>query len=156
MKNLNLFFTCVFIILVLTGFSKKKETLIAKNASVQKAGDGFRFTEGPAVASDGRVYFTDQPNDRIHIWDEKKGISLYKEGTGRSNGLYFNKKGRLISCADEKNQIAYFDEKDNLVPIHEGFEGKHLNAPNDLWISPNSGLYFSDPYYNRSWWPAAH
>ena len=50
--------------------SKKGEKLIAKNAKVEKAGDGFIFTEGPAVAPDGRVYFTDQPNDRIHIWDE--------------------------------------------------------------------------------------
>ncbi len=132
--------------------SKKKDSIVAQNATVQKAGDGFIFTEGPAVARDGRVYFTDQPNDRIHIWDEKKGISLYLEGTGRSNGLYFNAKGQLVTCADENNQLAYFDENKKLIVIHEGFDGKHLNAPNDLWIAPNGGIYFSDPYSHRKWW----
>ena len=136
--------------------SKEKDSIVAKNAIVKKVGDGFVFTEGPAVASDGRVYFTDQPNDRIHIWDEQKGISLYLEGTGRSNGLYFNAEGQLVTCADEKNQLAYFDENKNIVVIHEKFDGKHLNAPNDLWIDPNGGIYFSDPYYHRKWWDEGH
>lgn len=157
MKKLNLIILSVFAVTVVLASSlKKKESIIAKNAKVEVAGTGFIFTEGPAVAPDGRVYFTDQPNDRIHIWDEKKGISLYLEGTGRSNGMYFNAKGQLVTCADEKNQLAYFDEDKKLVPIHEGYNGKHLNAPNDLWIAPNGGIYFSDPYYHRNWWPEGH
>lgn len=157
MKKINLL---LFIFLVSVSFSnatsKQDKGLISKNATVQKAGDGFIFTEGPAVAPDGRVYFTDQPNDRIHIWDEKEGISLYLEGTGRSNGMYFNAKDQLVTCADEKNQLAYFDQNKKLVVIHEGYNGKHLNAPNDLWIAPNDGIYFSDPYYHRNWWAEGH
>jgi len=134
----------------------QKSNIIARNAVVEKAGTGYTFTEGPAVATDGKVYFTDQPNDRIYVWDEKKGIALWLEGTGRSNGMYFNDKGQLVTCADEKNQLAYFDENKKLVVLHEGFEGKHLNAPNDLWIAPGGGIYFSDPYYHRKWWPEGH
>jgi len=136
--------------------AQNKSKLVAKNATIQKVGDGFAFTEGPAVASDGRVYFTDQPNDRIYIWDENEGISLYLEGTGRSNGMYFNANDQLVTCADEKNQLAYFDENKKLHVIHEGFDGKHLNAPNDLWITPGGGIYFSDPYYHRDWWAEGH
>lgn len=157
MKKLNLIILFAFAVSAILAFCPaQKENIIAKNAKVEMAGSGFSFTEGPAVAPDGRVYFTDQPNDRIHIWDEKKGISLYLEGTGRSNGMYFNTKGQLVTCADEKNQLAYFDENKTLIPIHEGFDGKHLNAPNDLWIAPNGGIYFSDPYYHRKWWPEGH
>ncbi len=143
-------------IILLSANPKKKDKLVAKNATVKKAGDGFIFTEGPAVAPDGRVFFTDQPNDRIHIWDENTGISLYLEGTGRSNGMYFSKDGKLITCADEKNQLAYFDENKKLISIHSGFDGKYLNAPNDLWITPNGGIYFTDPYYHRKWWAEGH
>lgn len=157
MKKLNLF-TLIFLSTIFFSVStpKKKDSFIANKATVQKAGDGFIFTEGPAVAPNGQVYFTDQPNDRIHIWDEKNGISLYLEGTGRSNGMYFNANGELVTCADEKNQLAYFDVNKKLITIHEGFEEKHLNAPNDLWIAPNGGIYFTDPYYHRKWWKDGH
>jgi gluconolactonase len=136
--------------------AQKKSQLISKNAKVEMAATGFTFTEGPAVAKDGRVYFTDQPNDRIHIWDEKSGVSLYLEGTRRSNGMYFNAKGQLVACADEKNQLGYFDKNKRFVVIFENYDGKHLNAPNDLWIAPNGGIYFSDPYYQRTWWADDH
>lgn len=148
----------ISIILICTCFLQvSAKDIIKKNAVVQKVATGFSFTEGPAVAPDGRIYFTDQPNDRIHIWDEKDGISLFLEGTGRSNGMYFNKKGQLVSCADEKNQLVYFDENRKPHEIFNGqFNGKHINAPNDLWIDPKGGIYFSDPYYHRSWWPEGY
>ena len=144
---------CLMILSVFSlGVFGQNNGITAKNATVEKVGSGFKFTEGPAVAPDGRVYFTDQPNDRIHIWDEKNGISLYLEGTGRSNGLYFNADNQLVSCADLKNQLVYFDENKKMHVIHEGYDGKLLNAPNDLWITPSGGIYFSDPYYHRNWW----
>lgn len=136
--------------------AQKKDKLVSKKAKVEMAATGFMFTEGPAVAKDGRVYFTDQPNDKIHIWDEKKGVSLYLEGTGRSNGMYFNAQGQLLTCADEKNQLGYFNDNKKLVLLHKDYDGKHLNGPNDLWINPKGGIYFSDPYYPRTWWADDH
>jgi len=122
------------------------------NGNVQKVETGFSFTEGPAVTKDGKVYFTDQPNDRIYVWDEKTGVSLWLEGTNRSNGLYFNAKGQLVACADLQNELVYFDENKSMHLIHSGYNDKLLNAPNDLWIAPNGGIYFTDPYYHRDWW----
>src|SRR5665647_3543451 len=79
--------------------------LTAKGAQVQKAGSGYAFTEGPSVARDGRVYFTDQPNDRIYVWDEKSGITMFKENCERSNGTWFDHQGNLIACADLHNSL---------------------------------------------------
>jgi gluconolactonase len=132
-------------------------SLVAQDAVVQKAGSGFLFTEGPAVATNGQVYFTDQPNDKIYRWDEKRGISLYLEDTRRANGLYFNHKKQLVACADLYNQLVIWDKNKKMHVVFDGlYEGKHINAPNDLWIAPNGGIYFSDPYYHRSWWPEGH
>ncbi len=156
MKKITLIALIVCLSTILMAGTKKRSSLIASNAKIEKVAGGFQFTEGPAVAPDGKVYFVDQPNDRIHVWDENKGVSLWLEGTGRSNGMYFNREGQLVTCADEKNQLAYFDENKKLHVIHEGYNGKHLNAPNDLWIDPAGGIYFSDPYYHRRWWPEGH
>ncbi len=134
----------------------QKTNIIAKNAEIEKVGTGYAFTEGPAVAKDGSVYFTDQPNDRIYVWDEKKGVSLWSEETGRSNGMYFNADNQLVSCADLHNQIVFFDKDKKMQVVYENYDGKHLNGPNDLWITPNGGIYFTDPYYHRNYWPEGH
>lgn len=157
MKFLKFVFTLIFTMSFLLAFAQEKKSSIkADNATIEQAGSGFSFTEGPAVDVNGRVYFTDQPNDRIHIWDEKEGISLWLEGTGRSNGLYFTLGNQLVTCADEKTQLAYFDENKNLIKLCDSFDNMHLNGPNDVWVSPTGGYYFTDPYYHRSWWPDGH
>ena len=154
MKPFNFYVVTAFILTSLFASAQERSSsIVAKDAIIKQAGSGFGFTEGPAVASDGRVYFTDQPNDRIYVWDENEGVALWLEGTGRSNGMYFNSDNQLVTCADEKNKIAYFDENKNLIPIFETFGNKHLNGPNDLWIDQEGGIYLTDPYYHRSWWP---
>lgn len=130
--------------------------IIAENATVEKAGTGYAFTEGPAVDTEGRVFFTDQPNDRIHVWDEGKGISLWLEGTGRSNGMYFDNDGQLLACADEHNRVVRFDDRKEMRALLENYKGKHLNGPNDLWVSPTGDIYFTDPYYHRDYWEEGH
>jgi len=154
MKNISLLTVTLCLSLAV---GAQSGTLVATNAVVQKAGSGYLFTEGPAVATNGQVFFTDQPNDKIYRWDEKRGISLYLEGTRRSNGMYLNQKNQLVACADLYNQVIAWDKKKKIHVLFDGlYEGKHINAPNDLWIAPNGGIYFSDPYYHRSWWPEGH
>jgi len=150
--------TYLLLFAITTSFlsSAQPNKVVDVRAEVQKAGSGYRFTEGPAVAPDGQVYFTDQPNDRIYKWDETRGISLYSEKTGRANGMYFNPEGEVVACADLHNQLVVFDAGKNMSVLHEGYNGKHLNGPNDLWLLPGGGIYFSDPYYQRDYWEEGH
>lgn len=134
----------------------QKQLLIAKGEKVSKAGGGYTFTEGPSVAPDGRVFFTDQPNNRIEIWSESGGITTFSGSGERSNGTYFNKKGELVACADLHNRLVAFSMDGKQYTLAENFEGMHLNGPNDLWIAPNGGIYFSDPYYHRPYWEEGH
>lgn len=146
------------ILLLVVGFSgvcqenQNKVQLIAPDAKVTKAGGGYKFTEGPSVAPDGSVFFTDQPNDKIDIWHEDGTITTFLQPCERSNGTYFNQKGELVACADLHNRLVIFDKKGKMKTIAENYNGQPLNAPNDLWIAPNGVIYFSDPYYARDYW----
>ena len=133
--------------------TQAQSPVIAAGAELKKAGSGYTFTEGPAVDADGNVYFTDQPNDRIYKWSAEDGsISLFMEGTKRSNGMYFDHEGALISCADLQNQlIKILPDKKMEVIIHS-YRGKKLNGPNDLWIHPDKQFYITDAFYKRDWW----
>ncbi len=127
--------------------------VIAAGAKLETVALDFNFTEGPAADKDGNVYFTDQPNDRIMRYGIDGKLTTFMQPSGRSNGLCFDGDGKLIACADEKNEMWAIDvsNKSKTVIINN-YQGKLLNAPNDVWVDPAGGIYFSDPFYKRDWW----
>ncbi|MCB0648169.1 MAG: SMP-30/gluconolactonase/LRE family protein [Saprospiraceae bacterium] len=129
-----------------------QSSLIADGAELKLVSDQFSFTEGPTTDKKGNIYFTDQPNDKIWIYTTDGKLKVFSEKTGRSNGMYFTKKGKLIACADEKNQILEFNKKGNFKVLADGFNGKLFNGPNDVWVDDKGGMYFTDPYYKRDYW----
>lgn len=126
--------------------------VVASGAAVQLLADSFVFTEGPACDAQGNVFFTDQPNDRIMKWSVDGKLSTFMKPCGRSNGLFFDKAGDLWACADEKNELWCIASDGTKKVVVKEFEGKLLNAPNDLWIRPDGGIYFTDPFYARNYW----
>jgi gluconolactonase len=152
--RINKFLTALPIALLGFAFIQKEPVneLILPGAEPEKLADGFLFTEGPSADAKGNVYFTDQPNDRIMVWSVDGKLSTFMQPSGRSNGLAFDNKGNLWSCADEKNEIWCISPGKNITKIPSKFQEKLLNGPNDLWVNRNGGIYFTDPYYKRSWW----
>ncbi|HEY4334337.1 MAG TPA: SMP-30/gluconolactonase/LRE family protein, partial [Puia sp.] len=65
----------------------------------------FAFTEGAAVDKSGNVFFTDQPNNKIWEYTLDGELTVFMDSAGRSNGMYFDPEGRLVSCADEQEQL---------------------------------------------------
>ena len=128
------------------------QTLIASGAKLEKLAGDFSFTEGPACDQEGNIFFTDQPNNRIMKWSTENKLSLFGENYGRANGMYFDRKGNLITCSDEKNELWSIAPSGKATVLIKDFEGKRLNGPNDLWIAPNGGIYLTDPFYKRPWW----
>ena len=117
---------------------------------------GFKFTEGPAVDKQGNIFFTDQPDDKIYRWDASSGnITTFLTGTGRANGMAFNKDGNLISCADMYGEVRKIAPNGNQTVLVNNYNGKLLNGPNDVWINPvTGGMYISDPIFPRPYWDA--
>jgi gluconolactonase len=104
------------------------------------------------VDAEGNVFFTDQPYNKIIRWDAAtKKTSVFSTDSGRSNGMYFDTNGNLITCADMDNQIWQFDKEGNHQVIYEDTINAH-NGPNDLWMDKKNGIYFTDPLYVRNYW----
>jgi gluconolactonase len=118
---------------------------------------GFGFTEGPAVDKHGNVFFTDQPNDKIYRWDAATGaVTMFLSGTGRANGMEFDKDGNLIACADMHGEVWKIHMDGSHDVLVNNYNGKLLNGPNDVWINPvTGGMYITDPIFPRDYWDAS-
>jgi gluconolactonase len=123
---------------------------VATGAKVEKLAGGFAFTEGPAADPNGDIYFSDIPNNRIHKWAvEAKKLSTFRENSGGSNGLYFDKKGNLLACEGGGRRLVSICPKCQVTVLADTYEGKKFNSLNDLWIDHKGGVYFSDPRYGN-------
>jgi gluconolactonase len=114
------------------------------------------LTEGPAVARDGSIYFTDIPNapDKglIVRYDPKTGKSeIFTNDSGMANGLFFDRDGNLIACegSDEGGRrVSKWNVKTKeRTTLADRYQGKRFNAPNDLCIDRQGRIYFTDPRY---------
>lgn len=129
--------------------------IIEDGATVEPA-TSIAFTEGPAAAVDGTVYFSDIANNRIMHFDPQTGIhSVWRQPSGRSNGLLFDPQGRLLTCEgnewgdnDGGRRVTRTDMATGEVEVlTDHFEGARYNAPNDVAACSNGLIFFTDPCY---------
>jgi gluconolactonase len=144
---------CIVLLTLTSTASAQDSAVLAPGAKLEKLVGDFKFTEGPSSDNEGNVYFTDQPNDRILKWSTDGKLSTFLEPAGRSNGLCFDDRGRLWAAADELNELWVIDVPSGKhTVIASRYNDKLLNAPNDIWVRPDGGLYFTDPFYKRDYW----
>lgn len=110
------------------------------------------FNEGPAVAPDGTVYFSEIQGNRILRVSQGGTWEEFRNPSGRANGLAFDSKGRLVACEGGwpggNRRVTRTDPATGEVEVlAESFEGKRLNSPNDLVIAKDGRIYFTDPRY---------
>jgi gluconolactonase len=125
---------------------------VAPGAKLVCASSEFQFAEGPACDRDGSVLFTDQPNDRIVRWRPDGTVVDWLKPAGRSNGTHFDRDGNLVTCADELNALWRISPDKKHIVLISDYQGKLLNGPNDVWISPKGPMYITDPLYPRDYW----
>jgi len=135
---------CVACVTAVAGWA---EELVEAGAEVKKLAGGFQFTEGPTCDAEGNIYFTDIPNERIHKWSIEGKLSTFREDSGRANGLDFDREGNLVVCEGGNRRVTSIAPDGEVTVLATSYQGKKLNSPNDLWIDPRGGIYFTDPRY---------
>ena len=125
----------------------EKKSLVAEGAKVEKLTGDFKFTEGAASDAEGNVFFSDIPNNRILKWSLDGKLSTFRENSGGANGLFVDKKGNVVACEGAGRRLVSIDPKGSVTVLADKYQDKRFNSPNDLWIDPNGGIYFTDPRY---------
>jgi gluconolactonase len=124
-------------------FNKYKINL----AAIERLGTGLRWAEGPVWFGDGRyLLVSDIPNNRIVKWDEVTGqLSDFRRPSEYANGNTRDRQGRLVTCEHGGRRVTRTEYDGSITVLMDRFEGKRLNAPNDLVVKSDGSIWFTDP-----------
>lgn len=123
-----------------------EETILAPNAGV-RVEVSVAFTEGPAWHPELGVLFSDGTNDRIMRRDRDGELHVFRHPSGPTNGLLFDRQGRLIACEQGRRRITRTEADGTITVLAEAYRGKKFNTPNDVAIDSKDRIYFTDPRY---------
>lgn len=119
------------------------------NSPLERHWSGGLWLEGPAWNAVGRyAVFSDIPRARQMRWDEATGqVSVLRYEVGHSNGNAFDAQGRLVACEHSPARVVRYEWDGSVSVLADQFNGKRLNAPNDLVTLKSGGIIFTDPGY---------
>jgi len=123
------------------------EKLILPLAKVEQLSSGCRWAEGPVWFGDHRcLIWSDVPNNRILRWDEQSGAtSVWREPSNYANGNTRDLQGRLVSCEHLGRRVSRTEFDGTVTVLADQFEGRRLNSPNDVVVSLDGAVWFTDP-----------
>jgi gluconolactonase len=119
------------------------------NGAVERLYTGTRWAEGPVWFGDGRyLLFSDIPNNRMLRWSEETGeVTVFRSPSNYSNGNCRDRQGRLLTCEHDTRRLTRTEYDGTITVLMDHFQGKPLNAPNDLAVHSDGAIWFTDPGY---------
>ena len=115
---------------------------------LEKIAEGFTWTEGPVWFGDrAALLFSDIPSRRIMMWSEVTGVTLYRGESQFNNANTRDHQGRLVGCRHGTRDVVRTEHDGSLTVLAHEWQGKRLNSPNDVVVSRDGAVWFSDPTY---------
>jgi gluconolactonase len=134
--------------MIVTALSPRLSRLLPEETVLEQVATGFRFTEGPLWDErSGSLLFSDIPANRIYRWTEGHGIDVFRDPSGKSNGLAWDLDGGLLACEHLNRRVTKTGEDGSITVLADRYQGRRLNSPNDLVVRSDGSVYFSDPPY---------
>jgi len=118
------------------------------NAALEELASGFRWIEGLVWMGDADcLLFQDLPRNRTMRWIEDAGISTYRCPSHYANGQCRDRQGRLISCSHRERCLFRTELDGTLTRLVDRHDGRRLNSPNDVAVTSDGSIWFTDPLY---------
>jgi gluconolactonase len=128
----------------------KFAAVVGEQVTYEQLGTGFLFTEGPLWHAQGQyLLFSDMPGNQIRRWSAKAGVEVFRKPSNMSNGLAWDRQGRLLACEHATSRVTRTEADGSLTVIASHLDGAELNSPNDIVTKSDGGIYFTDPTYGR-------
>lgn len=126
-------------------------SVVGDTVEIEKLATGFLFTEGPLWhAKDKYLLFSDMPGDHMRKWSPQGGVTTVRKPCAQSNGLAWDRQGRLIVCEHATSTLTRTEADGRSTVLASHHDGKELNSPNDVVVKSDGGIYFTDPTYGRA------
>jgi len=125
--------------------------VVGPDVAFERIADGCLFTEGPLWHPSAHyLLWSDMPGDHLRRWSAADGVSTFRRPCNKSNGLTWDRQGRLLTCEHASSRVTRTEPDGRITPMATHFDGKELNSPNDIVCAADGGIYFSDPPYGRA------
>lgn len=116
---------------------------------IEKVATGYIFAEGPAWSREGYLIFSDIPGNKLLQFKPGEKPSTFRENSNGAIGNAFDAQGRLYTCESHTRRVTRTDKKGKIEILAERWQGKRLNAPNDIVVRRDGQVYFTDPAFGN-------
>lgn len=124
--------------------------VVGASVGFERIATGCKFTEGPLWHPAGAyLLWSDMPDDHIRRWSAADGVSTFRKPCNKSNGLAWDRQGRLLACEHASSRVSRTEPSGEIVALATHYQGKELNSPNDIVCAADGAIYFTDPTYGR-------
>ena len=124
--------------------------ILAAGTRLERLVTGFEFTEGPAWnATQEILIFSDIIANTMYRWSSRDGVNVFRTPSHMANGNTWDREGRLVSCEHATSRVSRTDADGNYEVLASHYEGRELNSPNDIVVSKNGNIFFTDPNSGR-------
>ena len=125
----------------------KSSSLVQAGATITPVVGNLQFGEGPTADTSGNVFFSDITSNTILKWSSSGQLTVFRSGSGGTNGLAIDASGNIIACEGTNGRVVSISPLGVVTVLASQYGGKRFNEPNDLWIDSKGGIYFTDPVF---------
>jgi len=137
----------LYFVLLVAGAANANLSALVEPGEPERIASELQFTEGPVWHPDGYLLLSDIPADTIYKWSPDSCLEKFRSPSGNSNGLTFDRHGRLLACEHGNRRVSLTEMDGTIAILAREYQGKRLNSPNDLVVKSDGSVYFTDPPY---------